>query len=185
MRSAAPICAPVYSGPFGLSDGRSVWLRPVCAADAPALAALYHRLSPETIRRRFFQLRPTCDPAQAEDLAAVDQVRRVAFAVQAEPSPTANILGVGRFHGDGSERAELALLVEDGYQGFGIGRLLLERLLREAHRLRLHVLDGYVLHNNTRVLHLLRSSGRPLEVRWHGGDVVEIKLTVDPETPPG
>jgi len=37
---------------------------------------------------------------------------------------------------------------------------VLRRLLREAARRRLTVLDGYVLHDNTPMLRLLRSSGR-------------------------
>jgi GNAT superfamily N-acetyltransferase len=175
MHTLAP---PVHSGPYRLSDGRSIWLRLLNRDDGPNLMELYQRLSHETIRRRFFQVRPTCDPSMARELAAVDQIRKVAFAAVPDPSDSNTIVAVGRIHSDGAERAELGLLVEDRYQGLGLGRILLERLLREARRRRLRVLAGHVLYGNTPILRLLRSIGQPLEVGWHGGDVLDFELTV-------
>ena len=87
------------------------------------------------------------------------------------------IVAVGRFPGDGDRRAELALLVDDAHQHVGLGRLLLGRLLHQAARWRLNVLDSYVLYDNNQMLRLLRSSGRPLEVQWAGGEVLSVQLT--------
>jgi len=78
------------------------------------------RLSPSTIRRRFLRSVVRCDPLEAQRLAAVDQ-----------------------FHGDGSEQAEFALLVDDAYQHVGLGRLMLGHLVREAVQRRLRVLEGH------------------------------------------
>ena len=168
-------------GPFRLGDARRVWLRPLGAEDAPRLIDLCRRLSPVTLRRRFLRSTVKCDPLEAQRLASVDQVQRVALAAVPEPKdPDAPILAVGRFHADESGRAELALLVDDAYQHVGLGRLMLDHLLREASRRQVHVLDGYVLYDNQPMLRLLRTSGHPLEVRWDGGDVLSVQLTVDP-----
>jgi acetyltransferase len=168
----------VYAGgPFQLADGRAVWVRPLRADDAPRLVELCQRLSPLTVRRRFLRERTRCDPQEALDLASVDQVQRVAIAVVPQPGADGPILGVGRFHRHDSDSAELALLVRDDYQHVGIGRLLLSQLFCEADQRQLRVLDGYVLYDNAPVLGLLRTSGRPLEVRWHGGDVLQIQLS--------
>ncbi len=164
-----------------LADGRRLFARPLRAEDAPRLIDLYQRLSPETIRRRFLRARPNFDPAEAVALASVDQVQRVAIAVVSSPSPAADIVAVGRFHrAPSGESAELSLLVEDAYQQLGLGRLLLRALLKEAARRGLRVLDGHVLFDNAPLLRLLRTSGRPLEVAWHGGDVLDFKLQVFP-----
>jgi acetyltransferase len=164
-----------------LADGRRLFVRPLRAADAPRLVDLCTRLSPETIRRRFLRPRAQCSPAEALVLASVDQVRRVAIALVTGRADDARIVAVGRFHADDEDgTAELSLLVEDAYQQLGLGRRLLAELLHEAHRRRLHVLDGYVLFDNAPLLHLLRTSGRPLEVAWHGGDVLDFKLQVEP-----
>jgi acetyltransferase len=160
-----------------LADGRRVWLRPLRPSDGPKLIELGQRLSADTIWRRF--LRSTrCTAEQIGDLVAVDQIKRVAIAAVAAPTGDAAIVGVGRFHGDDGQRAEIALLVEDAYQRQGLGRLLLRRLLDEARQRRLRELFGYVLYNNTPMLGLLRSSGQPLEIAWHGGDLLEIQLSL-------
>ena len=166
-------------GPFRLADGRAIWLRPLRAEDATLLVGLCKRLSPQSARRRFLRYPLPCDGREAERLADVDQVRRVALAVVADPAADGPILGVGRFHADGSDgRAELALVVADEYQHVGLGRLLLKRLCREAVRRRLRMFEGYVLYDNTPMLRLLRTSGQPLQVHWDGGDVLTIQLGV-------
>ena len=166
------------AGPFRLADGRLAWLRPLRVEDAARLMDLCKRLSPSTLRRRFLRSVVRCDPLEAQRLAAVDQVRRVALVAVPHPTDDSPIVAVGRFHGDGSEQAELALLVDDAYQRLGLGRLLLSRLVREAAQRRLRVLEGHVLYDNTPMLRLLRTSGQPLEVHWDGGDVLNVQLTV-------
>ena len=153
-------------------------LRPLQAEDAPRLLDLCKRLSPSTIRRRFLRSVVRCDPLEAQRLAAVDQVQRVGLVAVPDPADDPPIVAVGRFHGDGSEQAELALLVDDAYQHVGLGRLLLSRLVREAVQRRLRVLEGHVLYDNTPMLRLLRTSGQPLEVHWDGGDVLSVQLAV-------
>ena len=137
---------------------------------------LAQRLSPTSFARRFLRATALCDPVEAARLANVDQIKQVAVAAIAEPRPDAPILAVGRFHGDGSDHAELALLVEDAYQRVGLGRLLLSRLLAEARRRHLRFFDGYVQMDNKPVLKLLRATGLPLEVNWYSGSVLTIKL---------
>ena len=157
---------------------RLVRLRPLQAEDAPRLMDLCKRLSPSTLRRRFLRSVVRCDPLEAQRLAAVDQVQRVALVAVPDPADDPPIIAVGRFHGDGSEQAELALLVDDAYQHVGLGRLLLSRLLREAVQRRLRVLEGHVLYDNAPMLRLLRTSGQPLGVHWDGGDVLRVQLAV-------
>jgi len=168
------------TGPFPLADGQFVWLRQVRAEDAPRLVELCQRLSPLSMWRRFLRSTARCDPQEAERLASVDQVREVAVAAIPDPHADSPILAVGRFHGDGSDRAELAVVVDDAYQRLGLGRLLLQWVVQEAARRGLRTLDGYVLYDNQPMLRLLRSSGHPLEVKWDNGDLLTIKLDVRP-----
>jgi GNAT superfamily N-acetyltransferase len=165
--------------PVRLADGRVVWLRRLRPDDAPRLVDLRTRLSPETVRRRFLRERPNCDPREAEALANVDQVSRVAFAAVPTLGANAPLIAVGRYHVDDGKRADLALVVEDAYQHVGLGRVLLARLLAEARRQDLKSFEGHVLIDNRPVLQLLRSTQRPLEVRYAGGgDVLQIQLDI-------
>ena len=85
------------AGPFRLADGRLVWLRPLQAEDAPRLMDLCKRLSPSTLRRRFLRSVVRCDPLEAQRLAAVDQVQRVALVAVPDPAEDSPIVAVGRF----------------------------------------------------------------------------------------
>lgn len=164
-----------------------MWLRWLRADDAPRLVELYRRLSPETIRRRFLREQPRFAPNEAQLLAAVDQIRRVAIAALSGPQADAQIVAVGRFHraDANDDHAELAMLVEDDYQRVGLGRVLLDALLEAARRRGLRVLDGYVQYGNNGMLRLLRTSGQPIEVVWSGGDVLSFELQVARQEPGG
>ncbi len=173
----------VLDGPVCLTDGRVVWFRRLRPDDAPRLVDLCRRLSPETVRRRFLRYRPNCDPRDAVALANVDQVRRVAFAAVPTRGADGPIIAVGRYHVESGSRADLALVVEDGYQHVGLGRALLSRLIADATRQHLEVFDGDVLIDNRPVLQLLRGTRRPLKVGYAGGgDVLHIQLDVSPES---
>ena len=82
------------SVPVLLSDGRLVWVRPLCSEDAHRLIDLCQRLSPKTRRRRFLRATIMCTPSEAERLATVDQVQRVALAAVADSAPDAPIVAV-------------------------------------------------------------------------------------------
>ena len=93
------------SAPVLLTDGRLVWLRPLCSEDAYRLIDLCQRLSTETGRRRVLRATLMCTLSEAERLARVDQVQRVALAAVADSAPDAPIVAVGRFHNDALDRA--------------------------------------------------------------------------------
>ncbi|MBY4898595.1 GNAT family N-acetyltransferase [Cupriavidus sp. AU9028] len=93
------------------------------------------------------------------------------------------IVANGHFVPDAHGQAELALVVDDRWQGRGIGRALLGRLVREARERGLQALHGEVLSENRRMLALARDQG--FSVARHPGDatVHQIRLTFAAERP--
>lgn len=178
MSNPPPGTLPMLS-PLRLPDDRSVWLRPIDARDAPRLIDLCQRVSPESRRRRFLRATHRCDPNEALRLASVDQQQRIAIAVVPDPGPDAPIVAVGRYHQATAEQAEFALLVDDAFQNMGLGRALLNRLTAEAARRGLRALQGYVMFDNRPMLHLLRTSGRPLTVQWDGEGVLNVSMGIE------
>jgi GNAT superfamily N-acetyltransferase len=154
-----------------LADGRSVAIRPIRPEDAVRLMALFDRLSPETVRRRFLALKAHLDPREATRFAGVDHVADEALVALPRPPGAGEerIVAVARYARTAPDGAELALVVEDTYQGQGLGRALLDRLLRLARARGLHTLHADVLPDNARVLHLLQASGYPVTVSWAEG----------------
>ncbi len=76
-----------------LADGRRLWLRPLNASVGARLIELCQRLSPETRRRRFLHSTDRCDATEAERLAAVGQVERIAFALVQSRETDAPVAG--------------------------------------------------------------------------------------------
>lgn len=151
-----------------LPDGASLIVRPIRRGDERALQRLYGRLSPWTIYLRFLTVRPTLTDEQAHYFAHVDHVRRVALVVQ-DPAHPAEVIAVARYDRDqNTARAELAVVVEDRWQGRRIGSLLIARLIDQARHGGVESFYGAVAFENTRILHVLRRLGLPLRVTWDG-----------------
>jgi GNAT superfamily N-acetyltransferase len=141
---------------FQLRDGRHVVLRSAVRDDAPHLASLCERLSAYSSRLRFYRAGRRLSAEEALQLADIDQVSNAAVvALDAD-----RVIALGTLHRLGADaQAELTLLVEDAYQGRGLGRRLLAWLIGAARERHYHLLLGELLPDNERTLRLLESAG--------------------------
>jgi GNAT superfamily N-acetyltransferase len=141
---------------FQLRDGRQVVLRRTVRDDAPRLASLCERLSAHTSRLRFRHVGRRLSSEEAVQLADIDQVSNAAVvALDAD-----RVIALGTLHRLGDDpQAELTLLVDDAYQGRGLGRRLLAWLIQAARERHYHLLLGELLPDNERMLRLLESAG--------------------------
>lgn len=154
-----------------LADGRRAIIRPIRLDDWPELQRLHARLSPRSRRFRFLSALRELPEPMARRFADVDFDEQAAF-VAVVPGEAA-IRGVARYArrpGDRS-RAEMALVVEDAFQGVGLGRALLERLIAFARERGVVELVGSVLLENGPMLALLRSLPYPLRERLEDGQI--------------
>jgi RimJ/RimL family protein N-acetyltransferase len=157
---------------IALADGASLRLRPIRPDDAPRLVELYGRLSQHTAYQRFFTVMKRLPPDWARFLAAVDYQRRLALVVE-DPGDDA-LIAVGRYEPtERPDTAEVAFVVVDAWQGHGIGRRLLDELLRAADARGIRRFRAYVLADNARMLRLLRRHTCVDESRLDTG-VVEL-----------
>jgi len=140
--------------PVTLMDGTGVALRPIHPADEAALAALYERLSAQTAYQRFFTVTRRLPPDWAHILANVDYDRRMAIAAI---GPEDDLIGVARYiYDERAREAEIAIVIEDRWQGRGLGTLLLGELVGYAKGKGIDRLRAYVLADNVRMLKLIR-----------------------------
>ena len=143
------------SGDCQLADGRAVVLRLAGPGDVAAITRLYLQLSAGSFHRRFHGGQPA--PAQVARLAGLGS-GTVCF-VAAPPADPGCLAGEARYVPIGAGTAELALTVTDGYQGAGLGRLLLEALVQRAREEGLKRLRATVLLSNKPMLRLLQRYG--------------------------
>ena len=163
-----------------MRDGTCVLVREVRAEDAPALQRLVGRSSEHSIELRFFGPMKELSEEKARHFAEVDGKNRFAL-VALDPEDEGEIVAVVRYEREGStDRAEYAALVEDRFQGRGLGIGLTRCLIEAAQERGIKRLHALVLRENGRMLRLLRSLEFPERRRWENGlEHVEIDLRTD------
>lgn len=160
-----------------LRSGERVRVRPIRVEDAPRLVAMHARFSQHTAYQRFFTVLRRLPPDWAKVLATVDYRRRLALVAERDTPEGPQVLGVGRWEPtDREDTAEVAFVVEDAWQGKGLGTLLLLDLLRAAEARGLRRFCAYVLADNARMLALF-ARFTDIERRRVETGVVEIVFT--------
>lgn len=128
-------------------------------ADVPALGELVRRLSREDRRRRFH--------GAVNELTA-DALGGIGFVAVHRGPLGEQVLADARLAVDADGRgAELALMVDAGWRGRGLGAWCLRRLCREARARGIHRLRAAVLGDNQPMLRLLLQQG--FQPRLEGG----------------
>src|SRR3989442_10729914 len=138
-----------------LRNGASVRVRAIRPDDEPRLMALCRRLSPRTVYERFFSFRRLL-PEEAHALANIEDRRRMAVVAEVDDGQEPELIGVARY-GPSNEgtAADIGLVVADGWQGLGLGSLLLEEILRAGEQRRIHEVNADELTGHRRALHML------------------------------
>src|SRR5918998_2327179 len=163
-------------GKLTLADGAVVPIRMIRPDDAPALQRLHSRLSAESIRLRFFGGMKELPAQKAKHFAHVDGLNSFAL-VALDPTEHDEIIAVVRFDcEEGTDKAEYTALVEDRWQGSGLGLGMTLQLIEEARDKGIRSFYGLVMPENRRMLKLLRSLDLPeRERRDEGVKYVEVK----------
>lgn len=122
------------------------------------LVEFHDRCSAETRYLRFAATKPQLRRAEAHYLCGVDDHDRGALVI-VDSRDSVTIHGVGRWERINSTDAELAFVVEDAYQGQGLGRKLVEATVNRAREKGFTRLVMDVLSSNHRMRRLARGYG--------------------------
>ena len=137
-------------------DGVRVRMRPIRPEDAPRLQALHGRLSRESIYQRFFGATPRLPTPWARFLAEVDYRGRLALVLERGSDADPELIGVGRYEPTTEPHtAEVAFVIEDQWQGKGLGTVLFTALLTAARDRGIRHFRADVLADNRRMLDLI------------------------------
>ncbi len=132
----------------------AVATRPVRPADQTLFYRLWDRLSPDTVYRRFHSPVRALPEESVRRLVTVDHdLREAVVAVVG-----GEVVGVARYDrpAEDPSTAEFAVLVEDAWQGVGLGRQLLAELTELAARRGVRRLTATVQADNAAVVGLIR-----------------------------
>ncbi len=166
--------------PLTLSDGSVIPARRIRPSDAEALQRFHRRLSESSIYSRHFGFVPELSDAQAHYFTNLDGIDRYAV-VALDPERPHEIVAVVRYDRDpGGQNAEYAALVEDRWQGRGVGIGLTRVLIQYARQQGVRCLYALVMAGNVRMIRLLHALDLPTTTRFvDGTDRVEVTLAAD------
>lgn len=158
-----------------LSDGTTVQLRQIRPDDAPAIVAMHSRFSERTRYLRYFSPYARIPERDLNRFVIVDHHDREALVVLVG----GRIVAVGRYERLGPEApdAEVAFVVEDAYQGRGIGSVLLEHLADAARRTGIHRFVAEVLPANGAMLRVFADFGYQVQRQYADG-VVHLSFPI-------
>ena len=164
-------------GTLSVPSGYDVPFRIVQPKDAPALQRFLRRCSERTIYLRFFGSLNEFTQEKAQYFAHVDGTYHFAF-VALDPDDREEIIAVVRYDREpGEEQAEYAAIVQDSWQGHGIGINLTRRLVDVACAKGVRYFYALVMGKNKRMLELLRHLDLPeQEHEERGTKHVEVEL---------
>jgi len=166
-----------------LKNGAKVLIRPARAADAGALQALFHRLSPDDVYTRFFRRVRALSQAELQRLCNVNHETEVAFLATTGPRESEEVVGSAcYFLNPTTNLAEIAFMVAPEWQGAGLGSVLQARLQEYAVGRGVRGFVAEILPRNQRMLRLAaRLPGTVTTSRDEDGVHVTILF---PDRPP-
>ena len=158
-----------YVAPWTMKDGGHVTMRPIRPEDEPLMVRFHETLSERSVYLRYFHLMNLEQRTTHERLTRIcfiDYDREMALVAVRRNAETgeSEILGVGRLmkiHGTGE--AEIAVLISDNWQGRGLGKELLSRLLVVAADDKLAHVVADILPDNRGVMRILDKLGFTLK----------------------
>jgi acetyltransferase len=114
--------------PAVLQDGRWVLLAPVRAADAGPVQSFVRGLSPQSRRSRFLSALSELPPYMLRRLTQPQPPGEFGLVAWAGPG----VVGMAHYAAEGPGRAELGIVVADGWQRGGLGTRLVHHLAHRA-----------------------------------------------------
>jgi acetyltransferase len=160
-----------------LLHAHSLTVRPAGRDDADLLVRFGLALSPETRYQRFLGGGVRFTPDLLRRLLDLDPARDALLVAVVTLDGRELPVGFARFAQlDASATAEFALTVADSWQGCGVGRILLDRLIDLARERGLRALVGDTLATNTPMLRLARSFGFAVRPHEDGATLKRLEL---------
>jgi RimJ/RimL family protein N-acetyltransferase len=153
-----------------LADGTRLLVRHIRPTDKRLLAAAWDHLSEDSRRKRYLAPQPRLTSADLRYLTEIDGVHHVAL-VALHAKDWTRPVAVGRFvcMPDDAETAEVAITVDDDWQGHGIGKRIGLLLADEARSLGIRRFSASILSDNKPALRLMEAMSQRLDRHTSSG----------------
>lgn len=149
-----------YVVPWNAPDGSEILLRPIRPEDEAMEHEFVSSLSAETLRTRFFSVFRSISHDWLVTYCNIDYDRHIAIVAEIKEGDKRRIIGVARLVMQPDlNSGQYAVVVHDNLQRRGLGRKLMEMLIRIGKDKGLNEIYGEVLPDNEKMLGLCRDLG--------------------------
>ena len=154
-------------------DGSELLVRPVKPTDEEMLSDMFYDLSDQTIINRFFSMLKSMPHRKLQQFCCIDYTNEMSLVAIAGSGPKQKIVGLGSYYlNPATQRAEIAFLVADAWQGKGIGTYMMRSLVKISKSKNIKGLTAEVLRDNVAMIALMHKSGVPAKSTPAGGSYI-------------
>jgi RimJ/RimL family protein N-acetyltransferase len=165
-----------------LRNGTEVTIRAIRPDDKELLLAAFRELEDSTIYSRFFAPKKDITEQELKWATEVDFFRTVALVCCIPAGGQERIIGGGRYiaadEADPPSSAEIAFVVEEDYQGLGLGSILLKHLVSIGRDQGICSFEAEVLPSNMAMLRVFGRAGLPVSTA-PSGDSIHVVISLN------
>jgi len=161
-------------------DGTRVTIRTMQPTDREIEDQFVRRLTPASKYYRFHAALRELTASMLDHFTNVNYPDEMALIATITEADTEREIGVARYvRSQGSDTAEIAVVVSDEWQGKGIGCKMLKDLRDIAHQAGIRHLEARVLPDNRRMLQLAQTLGFRIKTNSDDPSAIELGKDVD------
>jgi RimJ/RimL family protein N-acetyltransferase len=154
--------------------------RPLLPSDEFAYRNFFYSLQEKTIYLRFFyRMRTFSHEVVQKHWASVDYHKNMSIIGLVQKGGRKEISAIGTYAYDKKNRAEIAFVVREEYQGMGIASYLLKVLEKIALENKYTQFSATVLRENKAMIHVFKKRYPNLRISEQNGSDVLIKMDLD------
>lgn len=175
-----PECAALYpadiNGKHTFKDGHEVRFRHIRPSDEEDMRRLFYRFSNQSVYSRYFSTIKTMPHAKMQEYVNVDCNRAISIVGLTGPPEQERIIAEARYikHPD-RPYADVAFIVDEANQGFGIASYMYRMLIQVAKERGLKGFTADVLGSNKAMMKVFEQGGIPVKATISQG-VYELTI---------
>lgn len=157
-----------YSHTF--KNNMTVRFRPIKPSDEDDMRRLFYRFSDKTVYYRYFSPIKTMPHKKMQEYVNIDYDRTISIVGILDEDGVKRIIAEGRFvKYDEGKSADVAFIVDEKYQGTGVGTYLFELLVKTAKTRGVNFFTADVLTDNKSMMKVFEKNQYPLRAVVEGG----------------
>jgi len=169
-----------YKSTLNLRNGKSAEFRPLLPSDEFAFRNFFYSLREETIYYRFFhRMKLFSHEVVQKQWASVDYRKNMSIVGLVQNRGYKEIMAIGSYAMTDEDKAEVAFVVREDYQGLGIASYLLEMLETIAKENKYKEFSATVLRENSSMIRVFKRRYPNAKINMEGGGEIEIEMDFD------